>query len=71
MRRSPRPFAYLGLGIEMAAPIVLFIWAGYRVDRWLESDPWFLLGGSLLGIVVSLWSLFRVVLRNRSRGESE
>ena len=53
------PYRYMSLGIEMIAPIVLFLFAGYMLDEWIGSSPWFLLGGALLGIVVSFYNLYR------------
>lgn len=50
-----------GLGLEMVIPIVLFIYAGHRVDLWLDREPWFMLGGALIGIVVSFYNLYRAV----------
>lgn len=54
--------ALMGLGIEMAVPIVLCMYVGYRVDRWLETAPWFFLVGSFLGIAISFYNLFRRVM---------
>jgi len=53
---------YAGLGVEIALPVVLFIYAGHRLDSWLETEPWLLLGGALLGIAVSFYNLFRSVM---------
>jgi F0F1-type ATP synthase assembly protein I len=60
-RERPRNSAmrFAGLGIEMALPVVLFIYAGHRLDQWLESEPWFMLGGALFGIAVGFYNLFR------------
>jgi F0F1-type ATP synthase assembly protein I len=41
---------------------VLFLFAGYLLDGWVDSQPWFLLGGALLGIAVGMYNLFRRVL---------
>lgn len=43
--------------------IVLLGGAGYFADRWLGTEPWLLLGGLLLGIVVGFYELARVVWR--------
>ena len=44
-RSSPLDFA--SLGFEIVAPVVLFLFAGYLLDGWVDSQPWFLLGGDL------------------------
>jgi F0F1-type ATP synthase assembly protein I len=36
---------------------------GYFADRWLATDPWLLIGGLFLGIVVGFYELARVVWR--------
>ena len=41
--------------------IVLLGGTGFVVDRWQGTDPWFLLGGLLLGIVVGFYELAKTV----------
>lgn len=43
--------------------IVLLGGAGYFADRWLDTSPWLLLIGLLLGIIVGFYELARVVWR--------
>lgn len=43
--------------------IVLLGGLGYAADRWLDTSPWLLLTGLLLGIVVGFYELARVVWR--------
>jgi F0F1-type ATP synthase assembly protein I len=60
---QPRsPLAYASVGFEVVTPVVLFMFAGYWIDQWLESLPWFLLLGALLGIAVGFYNLFRKLL---------
>jgi len=49
------------LGFEIAVPIVLCTYLGYKADSWLGSGPWLLVLGSMLGIAVSFYNLFRRV----------
>ena len=67
-KRHSSPFDYLSLGFEIVAPIVLFMFAGYMVDGWVDSQPWFLLIGALLGIAVGFYNLFRRVLPPKEGG---
>lgn len=55
------PLAFASLGFEMLAPILLGAWAGYRLDQWRDTRPWFLVAGLLLGILLSLVGFFRRV----------
>jgi len=56
------PLALFGLGIELAVPIVICIYAGYRLDRWLDTTPWWFLVGAILGVALGFYSFFRRVL---------
>lgn len=51
----------LGVGLEMVVPIVLFIYAGHRLDVWLDREPWFMLGGALIGIALGFYNLIRTL----------
>ena len=46
----------------MIVPIVLFMFAGYMLDGWLDSGPWLFLVGALAGIAVAFYVLFRRIL---------
>jgi ATP synthase protein I len=52
-----------GASYSLIGAIVLLGGLGYFGDRWLGTDPWLLLGGLLLGIVVGFYELARVVWR--------
>ena len=68
--RQPRsPLAYASVGFEVVAPVVLFMFAGYWIDGWLGSQPWFFLLGALLGIAVGFYNLFRKLLPRRGGTE--
>ena len=67
--RPRSPLAFAGMGIEIAAPIVLFMYVGYRMDGWLDSAPWLFLTGSMLGIVLGFYNLFRRALPSKQDRE--
>ena len=58
----------MGLGMQLALTMVFFVAGGHYLDRWLDTAPWLLLAGALLGIVSVFVYLFRIVdqLSNRS-----
>jgi F0F1-type ATP synthase assembly protein I len=43
--------------------IILFGAIGYALDRWLASDPWFLVGGLLSGMIVGFYELVKTTWR--------
>lgn len=70
--RQPRsPYALLGLGLEMAVPIVLLIVGGYKLDTWLDTTPWLALVGAFLGFAVAFYNLFRRVGFSSGGGEGK
>lgn len=48
---------------SLIGAIVLFGGAGYMADRWLDTSPWLLVIGLLLGIIVGFYELARLVWR--------
>jgi F0F1-type ATP synthase assembly protein I len=59
---SADPRGLVGLGIEIAVTIVIFMYVGHRLDGWLGTEPWCFTGGSLVGVAVAFYSFFRRVL---------
>jgi len=60
----------VGLGFEIAAPVILCTYCGYKADSWLGTAPWLLVVGSMLGIAVAFYNLFRRVAGGR-RGSTD
>ena len=52
-----------GIGMEVAAQVAAGAVLGWLFDRWQGSSPTGLLTGSVIGIVVGLWSLIRGALQ--------
>jgi F0F1-type ATP synthase assembly protein I len=48
-----------GASYTLIGSIVLLGAAGYAVDRWQGTAPWFAVGGLLLGIVVGFYDLVK------------
>jgi len=53
----------LGLGIQLAGSMLIYVLAGYFLDRWLDTDPWLLLTGSVVGMIAFLFQIVRVTRR--------
>ena len=69
----PSPQSLFGLGFEIAVPVVLFMFAGYKADGWLGTEPWLFVVGALLGVTVGFYSFFKRVLQfgQGSRGKKD
>jgi F0F1-type ATP synthase assembly protein I len=59
----------MGLGVQFAASILLFLLAGHWLDGRLGTRPLLLLAGALLGAGAGFYSMYRqlVVLPKRRR----
>jgi ATP synthase protein I len=66
---------YLGVGLQFAGAIVLFLFVGQWLDRQLGTDPWLLLLGVFVGAGAGFYSLYRQLVitprdrERRRRGE--
>ncbi len=50
---------YIHLGLTFAASTLLFLYLGYRLDRWIGTLPIFTLAGTFLGGVGGFLYLYR------------
>jgi hypothetical protein len=53
----------VGATYTLIGAIVLLGAGGYFADQWFGTDPWLLVTGLLLGIVVGFYELAKVVWR--------
>jgi len=60
---------YAGIGIQFAASIVLFLYAGQWVDRRLGTTPIFLIAGVFLGATAAFYSIYKRLMRDLKREE--
>ncbi len=61
--------SYLGLGLQFALSIVVFVYLGQWLDRRLGTEPWMLLSGLLLGAGGSFYSIYRKLMADLRREE--
>ena len=74
----PEPSSWRSLGMLATVGMTFVVatagatLAGYFVDRWLGSSPWFTLIGLAIGIAAGFRELFRAVkaMERQSRDES-
>jgi len=50
---------YAGLGIQLAAAIIVFVFAGQWLDKKLGTEALFTILGAFLGFGGTMWSLIR------------
>jgi F0F1-type ATP synthase assembly protein I len=60
-----RAGTFAGASYSLIGAILLLGGLGYAADGWLGTEPWLLVTGLLLGVVVGFYELARVVWRNR------
>ncbi len=51
-------YRYVALGITFGLGIVLFMGAGFALDKWLGWTPWLTMVGTLLGSVLSFVNVY-------------
>jgi F0F1-type ATP synthase assembly protein I len=51
-------YKYVGLGCTFAGGVVLFMAAGFGLDRWLGTTPLLTVGGTLAGAVLSFLNVY-------------
>ncbi len=62
---------YAGLGIQFAASILVFLYAGQWLDRRLGTDPLFLYVGVFTGAGAAFYSMYRNLMADQKREEQE
>lgn len=61
---------FLGVGMQFAGAILLFLFLGRWLDSRLGTEPWLLLVGVFVGAAAGFYSLYRqlvIVPRERER----
>lgn len=61
--------AYLGLGLQFALAIVLFVYLGQWLDRRFGTEPWLLLIGVFVGAGGGFYSIYRKLMADLRRDE--
>ncbi len=65
-----RSSSSLGLGIQLAGSMLVYVIIGYFVDKWLDTAPWFIVIGSIVGMVAFFFQLARIAKRMSRSSEN-
>ncbi|MEA1997670.1 MAG: AtpZ/AtpI family protein [Gemmatimonadota bacterium] len=52
---------YLGIGLEFAVGLLVFIFIGRYLDKLWGTEPWLLLTGCLLGFTAGFYGLIKTL----------
>ncbi len=53
---------YAQVGTMLVAPMLVLGWVGYILDRKLDTRPWLLLAGLIVGMATGFVNFIRIVL---------
>ncbi len=59
---SPSPLQLVGLGFELAAPLLAGLFGGRWLDGRLGTRPWLVLAGAVAGAAAGMWNFYRRVV---------
>ena len=59
---------YSGLGLQLAASVVVFMLGGRWLDGKLGTGQWLTLVGALVGGAAGFYSLYRQLVKGRDQG---
>jgi F0F1-type ATP synthase assembly protein I len=61
--------AYAGIGLQFAALILVFVFAGQWLDRRFDSQ-WFTIAGVFVGAALGIWSMYRRLMADQRREDA-
>lgn len=61
---------YMGLGLQLAGTMAVYVLGGWLMDRWLDTTPWLTVVGGLIGMVAFFIQLLRMT-REMSRKDKD
>lgn len=54
---------YLGYGLQMLVGVVLGVFVGRWIDGKYHTDPWGVMGGSMLGLAAGMYLMIKDAIR--------
>jgi F0F1-type ATP synthase assembly protein I len=69
-RTSASGGEYAGLGLQFAASILVFLYAGQWLDKRLGTAPWLMILGVFTGAGASFYSMYRKLMAIQAREDA-
>jgi len=66
-----RGYKYLAMGLRFAGGVVVFLFGGLLLDRWLGTRVLFLLLGTLLGATLGFLSVYRELMADEKAHKAD
>ncbi len=54
-------FAYITIGLQLAITVLLFVFAGYKLDVHLNKSPLFVSIGAFMGMIIGFYHLMKSI----------
>lgn len=64
-------FANITIGMQLAITILIFVYAGYRLDQYYGKEPLFLALGTFIGMGIGFYHLYKELLDMGRREKEE
>ncbi len=61
MNRWTAALRLTGIGFYIAACILIGVLTGLWLDNKLDTKPWLMIGGLLLGLVIAVYGVYRMI----------
>jgi F0F1-type ATP synthase assembly protein I len=61
----------MGLGLQFVVAILLCLYVGMWLDKKLNTGPWLMLAGAVIGASAGFYSMFRVLMSEDKRMDAE
>jgi F0F1-type ATP synthase assembly protein I len=68
---APSASDFAGIGLQFAASIILFVFAGQWLDKWLGTGPIFLILGAFLGAGGAFYSMYRKLMASQKQEDGK
>lgn len=61
----PEYSRWIGFGIEIAASMLVPVFAGHWADKYFEIRPYGVLSGAFVGFISIFWNLYKLTIEKK------